>query len=389
MKERIHLFILSKCGFADILPVDTYIDPPPYATDRDNNGDGAGHTVNDDEDRRRYANLLDKWIVIEWAAIQAKVRPRQPPFTLEEEHCRHIRRQLSRFRFDLREAIAPLLPLYYGLKKSGYHENNIERVKQLLPDIFHNPEPESDKYLFHHPILLDVLGATCFNRQSKGLAVKYPKEFKLIPLATIALICAITRHLIVEYATGEHCSINLHAEEQAPYYQMYLDALLDIRKPGHHPPRIRKLQKTLFLECYKPKVAPRAPETIACAEREWGDDSADSEPEGYGDVMLPPDTPTDVSPSPPQSLSPTPGAPPTPASARHPVSHALSVPQSSPPVAGPSHHAYARRSSSMLPEQHQATKGAELDEPDDDYDELAREDRDVYYGGAEETLKDD
>ncbi|KAF8593634.1 hypothetical protein BDV93DRAFT_566312 [Ceratobasidium sp. AG-I] len=31
LKERIHLFILVKCRFADILPSNTYVDPPPYS----------------------------------------------------------------------------------------------------------------------------------------------------------------------------------------------------------------------------------------------------------------------------------------------------------------------------------------------------------------------
>ncbi|KAF8598291.1 hypothetical protein BDV93DRAFT_561448 [Ceratobasidium sp. AG-I] len=388
LKERIHLFMLVKCGFADILPYDTFVDPPPYPERKPREGDNAIERRADVE-RRTFANLLDKWIVQEWAVLHQNHRTKPMP-QLEDSYARHIRQQLSRFRNDIKTAIIPLLPLYYKLKHSGFHQSNITRVQELLPNAFHSPNEAYDDDAYHHPIIRDVLRATCFDKESKGLGNKYPHEFKMVPLATIALICSIARHLILEFRTGEHHSTKLSAEEQAPYYQMYLNDLLYIRHPSRGKNRIRKLQRQLYMECSKPTTTPAAM-LIEREVREWGPDSEDSEPEGYQDFEPPARDETPFSPPQSAPLTPT-------SAALSPC--ALPRAASSSPVAGPSQPRIAQRNptpdinltlvppSSPTIEYDPAEKVAD-GMIDDAYGNLTAEDEATYYGEEDETMKDD
>ncbi|KAF8593670.1 hypothetical protein BDV93DRAFT_516383 [Ceratobasidium sp. AG-I] len=381
LKERVHLFVLVKCGFADILPSNTYIDPPPYAD--------AEHEAECEDDRHIYANLLDKWLATEWEVLHRKKRRGLPPLELEDPHCRHVCQQMSRFRNENKAALQPLIPLYYGLKKPGFHRSNIELVESLLPSAFHHSDTAAKDRAYHHPIIRDTLLAICFNRGSSSLGIKYPAEFTLIPLATIALICSIARHLILEFGSGEYCSSSLRAEDQAPYYQKYLNDLRERCQPTAHGKRIRKLRRALYMDCITTTPAVAAPEPKESEAKEWGPDSDDSEPEGYENFKLLPreETPPGDSPSPPN-------APPTPSSAPRQQQFSRQLPPARrliSPVAGPSRPSFTTRHSAFPTDQVPGTPGSEeeMDELDDDPTDLSPEDQIVYYGEGEETMKED
>jgi hypothetical protein len=90
LKERIHLFMLVKCGFADILPCDTYVDPPPYAKEKQSKGNNVTKNQARRNKRPEYANLLDKWLVTEWVTLHKRSAGGQPQPKLEEDYCRHV-----------------------------------------------------------------------------------------------------------------------------------------------------------------------------------------------------------------------------------------------------------------------------------------------------------
>lgn len=132
-----------------------------------------------------------------------------------------------------------------------------------------------------------------------------------------------------------------------------------------------------------------APEPEEPEEMELGPDSEDSEPEGYKNIKLMPceETPPSDPPSPPN-------APPTPSSApcqqqfyrEWPPTHRLIS-----PVAGPSRPSFTTQRSSFPTDQvlGAAGSGGEMDELDDDPTDLSPEDQMIYYGGGEETMKED
>ncbi|KAF8593633.1 hypothetical protein BDV93DRAFT_566311 [Ceratobasidium sp. AG-I] len=345
-----------------------------------------------EDDQQLYANLLDKWLATEWEALHRKKRRGLPPLELEDRFCRHVRQQISRFRNEIKAALTPLIPLYYDLKKPGVHQSNIEKVESLLPSAFHHLD--SDR-AFHHPIIRDTLLAICFNRGSGGLGIKYPEEFTLVPLATIALICSIARHQILEYRSGEYRSTNLRAEDQSPYYQKYLEDLLESRQPTTLGKRIRKLQRSLYMDCRPTTPAALAPELIEPEEKEWGLDSEDSEPEGYDKLKLPQreETPPSDPPSPDRRATSL-NAPRTPSSTpRQPqyfCEHSP-VPHPTSPVAGLSRSSFSACRSSFPTNKAPGSSGSEvdLDQLDDDPADLSPEDQTIYYGGGEETMKED
>jgi hypothetical protein len=132
-------------------------------------------------------------------------------------------------------------------------------------------------------------------------------------------------------------------------------------------------------------------------EREWGPDSEDSEPEGYENFkqLLRPESPSSDPLSPPAESLPL-NTPLTPALTIRPCG--ISSPSHSPPsspIAGPSYqnrHSQGDRVSNPGNSSSHAfapQDGHEEDELEDDPADLTHEDQDVYYGGGEETMRDD
>ncbi|KAG8728573.1 hypothetical protein FRC10_004820, partial [Ceratobasidium sp. 414] len=163
------------------------------------------------------STYFDLWIPRLWAEANDELRPNQPCFELEDRHVRYIRRQLAPIRTSIKKCAEPMMESYFGLDHS--EPDHVEKSRHLTgEEKWLSPTLKNDEKMFQHKIIGNTI-AHAFFRSGRGIGVKHRDRFTpLIPIATIAYVCAIIRHLVKSYEFDNPKAANLKADEDADTY---------------------------------------------------------------------------------------------------------------------------------------------------------------------------
>ncbi|KAG8732281.1 hypothetical protein FRC10_001022 [Ceratobasidium sp. 414] len=167
------------------------------------------------------STYFDLWIPRLWAKANNELQPNQPHFELED---RHIQRQLAPIRTSIKKCAEPMMESYFGLDHS--EPDHIEKSHHLTgEEKWLSPTLKNDKKMFQHKIIGNTI-AHAFFHSGRGISVKHRDQFTpLIPIATIAYVCAIIRHLVKLYEFDNPKAANLKADEDADTYHYYMRML--------------------------------------------------------------------------------------------------------------------------------------------------------------------
>ncbi|KAF8700277.1 hypothetical protein RHS03_06688, partial [Rhizoctonia solani] len=152
-------------------------------------------------------------------------------------HClslnklRAIKYRISGWQGKLKDAIKAKIHVAYDLQGSQ------SQVKQtaggLLPHEFHRrpgAKPRTGHY--EHPFLQTACNSTIFTKRlgKPPIAVKFSKMFTEMPLATIALICAMIHFLLKTLCTGEEYEKIVVRNMTEKFYLDHLQSLQNLEK---------------------------------------------------------------------------------------------------------------------------------------------------------------
>ncbi|KAG9083000.1 hypothetical protein FS749_006376, partial [Ceratobasidium sp. UAMH 11750] len=138
-----------------------------------------------------------------------------------------IRRQLAPILNGVKKWAEPIVEIVYDLDRAD--PNHARKARDLVEDEkWLSPKLANDKYIFKHKSIRDVIKFSFFH-SFRSLGTKNQARFiPLVPLETIAYICAIIRHLIGAYQFQDEKASDLNSSENADHFRNYMKMLKEI-----------------------------------------------------------------------------------------------------------------------------------------------------------------
>ncbi|KAG8734240.1 hypothetical protein FRC10_011810, partial [Ceratobasidium sp. 414] len=179
----------------------------------------------------------DQFLIEFWDAAHKKLRPGKPHFLLQDTHSGAVqfllalvtlvRGQLSPIWNIVKAAAEPLVGALFGLDW-GDPNHTIKAGDLTKDEKWLSPNLVNDAEIFKHEIIHRTIFLSFF-RSNKGIGSKNLGRFTpLVPLETIAYVCAVIRHLIVAFMVSDEKANHLDASGDAEYFRIYMGMLEDI-----------------------------------------------------------------------------------------------------------------------------------------------------------------
>ncbi|KAG9086048.1 hypothetical protein FRC06_003296, partial [Ceratobasidium sp. 370] len=167
---------------------------------------------------------LEAWLTKLWVAANMKYRPDQPRLPFQDSYGYHVRKQCAPIRNHVKKWAERMVGSYYNLNRA--HPNHAEKACDLIDGHkWLSPTLANNKHVFKHPIISNTITYLFFHT-SRSVGSKNLERFTpLVPIETIAYVCAIIRHLIMAFLTKDEHASNLNAKDNADNFCMYLDML--------------------------------------------------------------------------------------------------------------------------------------------------------------------
>ncbi|KAG9075729.1 hypothetical protein FRC06_009921, partial [Ceratobasidium sp. 370] len=240
-EELVFVRMLTECGFPEV----TWTSPEADRSEDEGEDGGDDRDESDDDRNPAQWSVFDEWMPGCWDKANSLVRQGKPPVAMLPVHQGWIRLQLAQPRTWLKSYISVTVPHFYGFKHHKTKANAVLSANLINKHDFIFEASADVKSVFRHPCIADAIHSVFFKR--KGLAARYLKLFKPMPIATIALTCTIIRHVIGKFRDGEWQKENLNAGLNVPWYRGYVRRLEQMSRDA--PNRFNNIRKGLTGLC--------------------------------------------------------------------------------------------------------------------------------------------
>ncbi|KAG9093129.1 hypothetical protein FRC07_011525, partial [Ceratobasidium sp. 392] len=172
---------------------------------------------------------LDVWVTDFWANANAELREDEPQLPLRDTYISYVRHQLAPTRHALKKVCNNLVGPHFELRRSD--ADRVQHSKDLLnKEKWLSSTNGNDSNRFHHRIIRDAIREGIFSGPQSPGAKNFERFIPLVPLPTIAYVCALIRHHIKSFQFDDSKAGHLVASENADDFRMYMKMLKEMQK---------------------------------------------------------------------------------------------------------------------------------------------------------------
>ncbi|KAG8709950.1 hypothetical protein FRC08_017837 [Ceratobasidium sp. 394] len=172
-------------------------------------------------------HLVELWIQRFWDDGHNKLRASKPRYMLRENHGLAARSQLSPIRGMIKTATEPMIGMAFGLDR-GNPDHAVKAAELTDDERWLLPNLANDGDIFMNPIIENAIYSSFF-RSTRSIGSKNIDQFTpLVPLETIAYVCAIIRHLIAAFKVSDEKANHLDSSGDAEQFRIYMRMLKEL-----------------------------------------------------------------------------------------------------------------------------------------------------------------
>ncbi|QRW23205.1 hypothetical protein RhiXN_08241 [Rhizoctonia solani] len=196
--------------------------------------------------------LAHVWAAEAWGNVwrEKNLGNKLPP-KMEDAHLDWIIGRFSNWRHTAKAVTKPYISLHYQLDCNNPPDINKKKVKAMGKDGFLSPTlTPKDHLAFRNEIFWLAIRDGWFLTPGTSIGFKLAKHLQPMPLGIMALIATMLHYHVGLFKTGVAKYKKLNAEQQLPWFNMYMAILRNIGLEDHLGQDLVNWRVELFDRCH-------------------------------------------------------------------------------------------------------------------------------------------